>query len=152
MIKQIHDYFKQFEQKKKNYLFAQSFEELRDRLNRIAGSFLFVDYGEITFQGNNIRSLQGTLRLAVTYAEKLSPSTLDDARIDSAQNTLDRIAAIYSQLATDVDTSGRFPYADRQGILSAEIVPFVASELNAYGWTLLLDCTSPDPLNIRPRE
>ena len=151
MIKSIHNYFSQFEQKK-NYLFAQSFEELRDRLDRVVGPFLFVDYGEITFQGNNIRSIQGTMRLAVTYAEKLSPSTLDDARIDSAQRTLDRLRDIYSQLTKDVESTTRFPYADRQGIFSAEIVPFVASELNAYGWTLLLDCTSPDPLNLRPKE
>lgn len=166
MILPIYEYFKRFAKdgdptiempvRPANYLFAQSYEELKDRLDRLVGTFLFVDFGEIKFAQAQARNLDTTMRIAVTVAEKLSPSTLMEARLESWQMTLDTLAAIFAQIRKDVenadDYKGVFPWADMPSVMTSQMVPFVATELNAYGWTLMLDCTSPDPLKIRDRK
>lgn len=55
-----------------NYVYGQSFDELKQRIDKLTGSFLFVDYGEVDMQSDGRRSFQCTQRIAVTVAMKLS--------------------------------------------------------------------------------
>ena len=54
-----------------NYVYGQSFDELKQRIDKLTGSFLFVDYGEVDMQSDGRRSFQCTQRIAVTVAMKL---------------------------------------------------------------------------------
>ena len=133
-----------------HYLYVQSFEELQDRLPHLPGTFLMVDYGEITMTTDGRRSVRGTMRLAVTIATRLDQRTDGLARLLASDATLHQVTTLYTHLITDVEKA-RFPYASRDTIYDSEIVPFVATELSASGWTLMLDITSPDPLNTHPQ-
>lgn len=55
-----------------NYVYGQSFDELKQRIDKLTGSFLFVDYGEVDIQSDGHRSFECTQRIAVTVAQKLS--------------------------------------------------------------------------------
>ncbi len=129
-----------------NYIYGQSFEDLKGRLDRITGSFLFVDYGEMRTSADRIQSLQVSERLAITVAFKLAQTDALEQAIAS-ERTLQMLATLYSFLLADIET-GAFRYADRPAIDNTEIVPFVSSELSAYGWTLMLSVSSPDALGI----
>ena len=39
-----------------NYVYGQSFDELKQRIDKLTGSFLFVDYGEVDMQSDGRRS------------------------------------------------------------------------------------------------
>ena len=41
-----------------NYVYGQSFEELQARLDKCIGSFLFIDYGEMSMSGNSHNSYE----------------------------------------------------------------------------------------------
>ena len=131
-----------------HYVYAQSFDELQKLLQRLTGSFLMVDYGEITFSSSRPRTLQATQQIAVTIATKASDRTDSFERLIINERTLRQLNTVYAHLLADSD-SGSFPWADRDQLLSAQFVPFVATELGAVGWTMMLDITSTDPFDIR---
>lgn len=43
-----------------NYVYGQSFDELKQRIDKLTGSFLFVDYGEVDMQSDGRRSFECT--------------------------------------------------------------------------------------------
>ncbi|WP_306302159.1 hypothetical protein [Hoylesella saccharolytica] len=57
-----------------NYVYGQSFEELQQRISRLVGSFLFVDYGEFDMSGDKSHSFRLTQRMAITVAFKMPES------------------------------------------------------------------------------
>ena len=70
-----------------NYVYGQSFEELQARIDKCIGSFLFVDYGEMSMTANNHNTYELTQRLAVTVAFKMpNRSSRTHARL--RQNTI----------------------------------------------------------------
>lgn len=129
-----------------HYVYAQSADELQQLLQRLAGSFLMVDYGEIEFSESRPRSLRATQRIAVTVAVKVSERTDQLERLIVNERTLDRLTTVYNTLLADSD-DGTFPWADRDRLLEATFVPFVALDLGAVGWTMMLDITSTDPFS-----
>ena len=134
-----------------HYVFAQSFDELQQRLQRLAGTFLYVDYGEITFSQGRARTLDATMRIAVTVARKTGDRTDPLARLVASNDTLASVLLIYRRLLADADapTAGA-DWLSRDTLLAAELVPFVATELSASGWTLMFDATSPAPFRLSP--
>ena len=55
-----------------NYVYGQSFDELKQRIDKLAGSFLFVDYGELNMLADGRNSYQITQRIAITVANKMT--------------------------------------------------------------------------------
>ena len=55
-----------------NYVYGQSFEELKQRIDKLVGSFLFVDYGELNMSADGRNSYQVTQRIAITVASKMT--------------------------------------------------------------------------------
>ncbi len=129
-----------------NYVYGQSFDELKQRIDKLVGSFLFVDYGEVDMQGDGKRSFECTQRIAVTVAMKL-PSTADMLeRIISNDRTLQMLSKIHSRIMADAETDQLY-WMDRDSVENCEIVPFVSAELQSYGWTLLLSAKGMDILD-----
>ncbi len=120
-----------------NYVYGQSFEELKQRIDKLVGSFLFVDYGELNMSADGRNSYQITQRIAITVANKM-PNRADAAEyMLSSDSTLRLLSKIHAWMIAD---------AEEGELDKAEMIPFVATELSSVGWTLMLNCVAPDTL------
>ena len=130
-----------------NYVYGQSFEELQARIDKCIGSFLFVDYGEMSMTANNHNTYELTQRLAVTVAFKM-PNRSDAAEhMLASDKTLSLLSKVHAAMLADAD-KGNIEWLSRAELARAEYVPFVATELHSVGWTLMLSCIAPDTLQI----
>lgn len=130
-----------------NYVYGQSFEELQARIDKCIGSFLFVDYGEMSMTANNHNTYELTQRLAVTVAFKM-PNRSDAAEhMLASDKTLSLLSKVHAAMLADAD-KGNIEWLSRAELSRAEYVPFVATELHSVGWTLMLSCVAPDTLQI----
>ena len=129
---------------KENYVYGQSFDELKQRIDKLTGSFLFVDYGEVDMQSDGRRSFQCTQRIAVTVAMKLSAHADMLERVIANDRTLQMLSKVHARIMADVETEGLY-WMDRE---TCEIIPFVSAELQSYGWTLMLSATGADILDV----
>lgn len=128
-----------------NYVYGQSFDELKQRIDKLVGSFLFVDYGEVNMLGDGRNSYLCTQRMAVTVANKM-PNRADAAEYMLASNaTLRLLSQVHAWLLADAE-AGEIDWLSRGELDKAEIIPFVATELHSVGWTLMMSCIAPDTL------
>lgn len=129
-----------------NYVYGLSFDELKQRIDKLTGSFLFVDYGEVDMQSDGRRSFECTQRIAVTVAMKL-PNTSDMLeRIIANDRTLQMLSKIHARIMADAEREELY-WMDRDSVANCEIIPFVSAELQSYGWTLMLSATGADILD-----
>lgn len=129
-----------------NYVYGQSFDELKLRIDKLTGTFLFVDYGEVDMQSDGRRSFECTQRIAVTVAMKL-PNTSDMLeRIIANDRTLQMLSKIHARIMADAEREELY-WMDRDSVANCEIIPFVSAELQSYGWTLMLSATGADILD-----
>jgi hypothetical protein len=129
-----------------NYVYGQSFDELKQRIDKLTGSFLFVDYGEVDIQDDGRRSFECTQRIAVTVAQKLSSNADMLERVIVNDRTLQMLSQVHARIMADVETEGLY-WMDRESITNCEIIPFVSAELQSYGWTLMLSAKGADILD-----
>ena len=129
-----------------NYVYGQSFDELKERVGKLTGSFLFVDYGEVDMQSNDHRSFECTQRIAVTVAMKLSANADMMERLIATDRTLGMVAKIHARMMADAEMDMLY-WIDRESITNCEIVPFVSAELQSYGWTLMVSAKGSDILD-----
>ncbi len=130
-----------------HYVYGQSFDELKERLSKLTGSFLFADYGEMDMQEDGRRSLQCTQRIAVTVAFRLSSNADMLERIICSDRSLQMVSKIHAQMMADSE-QGRLQWMERDELDRAEYVPFVSAELQSYGWTLMLSVMGSDLLAV----
>lgn len=129
-----------------NYVYGQSFDELKQRIDKLVGSFLFVDYSEMDMLGSQPGSFRISQRMAITVACKM-PNHADAAEyMLSSDATLRLLTQVHAWLIADAD-AGNIDWLSRSELDKAEIVPFVATELSSAGWTLMLSCIAPDTLD-----
>lgn len=129
-----------------NYVYGQSFDELKQRIDKLTGSFLFVDYGEVDMQDDGHGSFECTQRIAVTVAQKLSSNADMLERVIVNDRTLQMLSKVHARIMADVETEGLY-WMDRESITNCEIIPFVSAELQSYGWTLMLSAKGADILD-----
>lgn len=128
-----------------NYVYGQSFDEFRQLIDKLVGSFLFVDYGELNMSADGRNSYQITQRIAITVANKM-PNRADAAEyMLSSDQTLRLLAKIHAWMIADAEEGG-LDWISRGELDKAEMIPFVATELSSVGWTLMLNCVAPDTL------
>ena len=129
-----------------NYVYGQSFDELKQRIDKLVDSFLFVDYGEMDMLESSPGSFRVSQQMAVTVACKM-PNHADAAEYMLASDTTLRLLTqVHAWLIADAD-AGNIDWLSRSELDKAEIVPFVATELSSAGWTLMLSCIAPDTLD-----
>ena len=133
-----------------NYVYGQSFDELKQRIDKLTGSFLFVDYGEVDIQSDGHRSFECTQRIAVTVAQKLSSNADMLERVIVNDRTLQMLSKVHARIMADVEMNELY-WMDRESITNCEIIPFVSAELQSYGWTLMLNATGADVLGVHDR-
>lgn len=129
-----------------NYVYGQDFDELKSRVEKIFGSWLFADYGEFSFSEDRAPgSMRCRQQLAVTVAMKLSDRADMVERMIAEDKTLSWVNIIYARILADAAT-GDTPWLSRMPVADAQIVPFVASELKSWGWTLIITADAADTL------
>ena len=128
-----------------NYVYGQSFDEFRQLIDKLVGSFLFVDYGELNMSADGRNSYQITQRIAITVANKM-PNRADAAEYMLASDSALRLLSkIHAWMIADAE-EGELDWISRGELDKAEMIPFVATELSSVGWTLMLNCVAPDTL------
>lgn len=128
-----------------NYVYGQSFDDLKLRIDKLIGSFLFADYGEFDISDDGHRSFSCSERLAVTVAFKM-PSRADILEnVIASDRSLKMLSEIHAWMMADSE-AGDIPWLERDSLDKAEIIPFVATELSSIGWTLMLNASGSDSL------
>ena len=130
-----------------NYVYGQSFDELKQRIDKLAGSFLFVDYGELNMLADGRNSYQITQRIAITVAKKMTNRADAAEYMLASDATLRLLSKVHAWMIADAE-DGNIEWLSRGSLDKAEIIPFVATELSSVGWTLMLSCIAPDTLGI----
>ena len=130
-----------------NYVYGQSFDELKQRIDKLAGSFLFVDYGELNMFADGRNSYQITQRIAITVANKMTNRADAAEYMLASDATLRLLSKVHAWMLADAE-QGNIEWLSRGEFDKAEIIPFVATELSSVGWTLMLSCIAPDTLGI----
>lgn len=130
-----------------NYVYGQSLDDLKSRLTNLFGSWLFVDYGEFSTTSNS-NSMRTTEKIAITIARKITDTSDQLEKLIVAESTLDMLRHLYAHMISDAEKDNLF-FSSRENIINSDIVPFVASELNSVGWTLMIDGDASDTLKIK---
>ena len=128
-----------------NYVYGQSFDELKQRIDKLVGSFLFVDYGELNMSADGRNSYQITQRIAITVASKMTNRADAAEYMLASDSALRLLSKIHAWMIADAD-EGELDWISRGELDKAEMIPFVATELSSVGWTLMLNCVAPDTL------
>ena len=128
-----------------NYVYGQSFEELKQRIDKLVGSFLFVDYGELNMSADGRNSYQITQRIAITVASKMTNRADAAEYMLASDSALRLLSKIHAWMIADAE-EGELDWISRGELDKAEMIPFVATELSSVGWTLMLNCVAPDTL------
>ena len=128
-----------------NYVYGQSFDELKQRIDNLVGSFLFVDYGEFNSLRDSRNSYEITQRIAITVANKMTNRADAAEYMLASDSTLRLLSQVHAWMLADAE-EGNIEWLSRGELDKAEFVPFVATELSSVGWTLMLSCIAPDTL------
>lgn len=128
-------------------VFGQSYDDVKKRVDGIAGSYLFVDFGEFASTRDARNSVADVQKLAVTVAMKVPDNADIMEACIASDKTLRLLAACRKRLVEDSE-QGALPWGGRiDG--KQDIVPFVSAEFKSIGWTLMLSAETPDLFGIK---
>lgn len=132
------------------FVFGQSFDHVKRRIDALTGTYLFVDFGEFSSSRDRTNSISDTQKMAATVAMKLTDAA-DLVEVALATDlTLELTARLRQLLIADT-------YGDRCPWLNPisdkhDIVPFVSSEFKSVGWTLMFTTTAADLFDVKRRR
>lgn len=130
-----------------HYVFGQSFEGVKKRIDSLSGTFLFVDFGEFSSTRDQRNSIHDTQKLAVTVAMKVPTSSdlVEEAII--SEKTLQLINILRARMIDDSQKTDA-PWLKKLSD-AHDIIPFVAPELASLGWSMRFDSEGADLFAIK---
>ncbi|WP_234819883.1 hypothetical protein [Bacteroides zoogleoformans] len=129
-----------------NFVFGQSFDHVKQCIDRITGSYLFVDYGEFSSGRTARNSIIDSQKLAATVAIKLTDSADIVETAIASDTALSLLADLRKRLILD-SRSEELPWLDKMSD-SHEIIPFVSPEFKSIGWTLMFSASASDWFDV----
>lgn len=108
-----------------NYVYGQSFDELKQRIDKLAGSFLFVDYGELNMLADGRNSYQITQRIAITVANKMTNRADAAEYMLASDATLRLLSRVHAWMLADAE-QGNIEWLSRGELDKAEIIRRIA--------------------------
>lgn len=132
----------------KSLVFGQSLEAVKRRVDKVPGTYLFVDFGEFSSDRNSSNSIEDTQRLAVTVAMKVSNSADIIEETLVSDNTLDLLSYVRAYMLA---YKNKYSWLDMLS-MKHSIVPFESKELNSIGWTLMFDVSASDWLDLKEKS
>lgn len=131
-----------------NFVFGQSYDDVKKRVDSITGNYLFIDFGEFSSTRDSRNSISDVQKLAVTVAVKI-PDNADIMEVCIASDkTLILLAACRKILVEDSEKD-RLPWRGKI-VHQQDIIPFVSPEFKSIGWTLMLSSETSDLFDIKP--
>lgn len=130
------------------YVFGQSFDSVKTRVDKITGSYLFIDFGEFSSNRDSRNSIRDTQKIAATIAMKVSDSIdlVEEAIV--SEMTLQMLNRLRAHLLHDSER-GTVPWLNRSEINKHDIMPFVAKELKSLGWTIMFSTDASDIFRLK---
>jgi hypothetical protein len=127
-----------------HYLFSRDEKRIKKMIEDINGPFLFLDYGNLKTNQDNLKRKKDSFQLAITVAEKQNP---DDLNVPEAvlfsDKTLNMMRLIRNIMLQDQKCS---PFV-KQLEFPHEISPFYARGWsNATGWSMVFERSGVDLL------
>lgn len=132
----------------KHFIFGQSFDSVKARIDRLSGTYLFIDFGEFTSNRDSRNTITDTQKIAATVALKLSDSSDLVEEAIASEITLDLLNRLRAYLLFDSE-QGSAPWLNRSAISRHDIVPFVANELKSIGWTIIFSTDASDQFDLK---
>jgi hypothetical protein len=119
-----------------DYVFGIDEQSIKKRIEEISGTYLFVDYGNIASQEDNLKRRTDEILIAITVATPLHINALDMVeQVLLADQALDYLLQIMAIMRQDSRCS---PFV-KQLTFPVEITPFLARELSdSTGWTMVV--------------
>lgn len=128
-----------------NYVFGQSYDDVKSQIGKLTGSYLFVDFGSVMSTRDQRNSLQESFELAITIASKI-PDTADLVEIAIIT---DRLLQLINKLrACQISDRTKHPWLKELSD-KHNITPFVAPEFSSIGWTIIFTREGTDILNVK---
>lgn len=118
-----------------DYIFGVDEELVSKLINKVTGTYLFVDYGSITTDRNELKVQTNQFLLGVTVATPRNPDSIDHIEsVLQAEQNLEYISQIQAQMKSDQRDEAFLEHIT----FPVEITPFFSRELhNSVGWTML---------------
>ena len=119
-----------------DFVFGIDEKSIKDRIEKITGTYLFVDYGNIASLADDLKRRTDEILIAITVATPLHTNSLDMVeQILLADQALDHLMSIMAIMRQDSRCS---PFV-KQLTFPVEITPFLARELSdSAGWTMVV--------------
>ena len=126
-----------------SFVFGQSLEAVKQRINKVRGTYLFVDFGEFESSRNRQNSIEDRQRVAVTVAKKMGSSSDIIEEVLASDQCLGLINKVRACLLAQ-----QIPWLK---LLSEQhsIIPLESKELSSVGWTLIFDITASDWFDLK---
>ncbi|MDR3119652.1 MAG: hypothetical protein LBU44_09630 [Mediterranea sp.] len=132
----------------KEYVFGQSFETVKARVDKLTGTYLFIDFGEFSSNRDTRNSIRDTQKIAATVAMKITDSADLMEEAIASNITLQLLNQLRAHLIHDAE-QGAVPWLSRSEN-KHEILPFVAKELKSIGWTIMFNTDASDLFDLKP--
>lgn len=130
-----------------HYVFGQSYDDVKAQVDKISGTYLFVEFGDIDSKRDQRNTITDTFQIAVTVASKVvSNSDLIEIAIIS-EETLQIINQLRILQFSD---QSKHPWL-KEISEKHRIVPFVAKEFSSIGWTMIFNREGADMLNLKDK-
>jgi hypothetical protein len=130
-----------------NFVFGQSYDDVKKRVDAITGNYLFIDFGEFTSSRDSRNSITDKQEMAATLAMKLN-DTADMVEVAIASDITLSLLACFRQTIIRDSQSECIPWI-RKISDNHDIVPFVSPEFNSIGWTLRFSSVAADLFNVK---
>ena len=129
----------------KYYVFGQSFDSVKQRVDQLDGCYLFVEIGDLFSDKSEKGAIQDTLKLAATIAKKVSTTSDLVEQAIASDETLSMINILRAHLMKNDNRCSWMKYLPGKH----SITPFVSTEFSSVGWTLLFDPQGSDMMDVR---
>lgn len=126
-----------------HYIFGNSFEAVKKRVEQLQTNYLFVEVGD-TESTRNKGSFFDSTRMAITVARKISLTTDFVELAIYSQQSMDLLSKIRAHMLFDQESQ---PWIKEIGD-SCTIIPFDVPEFSSYGWTMMFDREGADVCDI----
>lgn len=126
----------------RNFLFSSNEEKLKKSIDDTPGTFMLLDYGQLSCSQDNIKRLNDEIEFGIIIARKIEADKYDMAEIILMQDELlNMIRLVREQMILD---SKYHPFV-KQITFPHKINPWYARELqNATGFSMMFSKTGID--------
>lgn len=131
-----------------SYVFGQSHDTVKKRVDNITGIYLFVDFGEFSSSRDSRNSILDTQKIAITIATKLSESADMVEEAIASNITLHILSKLRRHLISDAESRTIFWMESMSP--NHDIIPFVSPEFKSIGWTIMFDISASDIFGMKP--